>query len=67
MDCPLIDISYCQRESAGPATAASRRSKEAQALGADRDGRYPWLYDSTRFFEQGAAWKRVRGIRGSMV
>ena len=68
MDCPPIDISYCQNGIRWPGyRGVEEINRELKELGADRNGRYPWLYDSTRFFDQAAAWKRVRGVRGSMV
>ena len=64
----FIDVSYCQNGIRWPGyRGVEKINRKLKALGADRDGRYPWLYDSTRFFDQVAAWKRVRGARGSMV
>ena len=64
----FIDISYCQNGIRWPGyRGVEDINRKLKALGADRDGRYPWLYDSTRFFDQAAAWRRVRGARGSMV
>lgn len=64
----FIDISYCQNGIRWPGyRGVEEINRKLNALGADRDGRYPWLYDSTRFFDQAAAWRRVRGARGSMV
>ena len=64
----FIDISYCQNGIRWPGyRGVEEINRKLKELGADRDGRYPWLYDSTRFFDQAAAWKRVRGFRGSMV
>ena len=63
----FIDISYCQNGIRWPGyRGVEEINRKLKALRADRDGRYPWLYDSTRFFDQVAARKRVRGARGSM-
>ena len=64
----FIDVSYCQDGVQWPGyPRVGEINAKLLTIGADRDGRYPWLYDSTRFFEKGAARERMRGIQGSMA
>lgn len=68
--CPryFIDISYCQNGVQWPGyPGVAAINARLLAAGADRDGRYPWLYDSTRFFDKRAVRERIRGVRGSLV
>ena len=64
----FIDASYCQNGVQWPGyPRVGEINAKLLAIGADRAGRYRWLYDSTRFFEKGAARERMRGIEGSMA
>lgn len=64
----FIDISYCQNGVRWPGyPRVEAINAKLLAMGADRDGRYPWLYDSTRLFDKGAARERMRKSQGSMA
>ena len=64
----FIDVSYCQDGVQWPGyPRVGAINARLLAMGADRDGRYPWLYDSARFFDKNAARERMHGMRGSMV
>lgn len=64
----FIDISYCQNGVQWPGyPRVAEINAKLLTIGADRDGRYPWSYDSTCFFDKRAARERVPGVRGSLV
>ena len=64
----FIDVSYCQNGVLWPGyPGVAEINAKLLAMGADRDGRYPWLFETARFFDRRSAAKRIRKVKGSIV
>ena len=64
----FIDVSYCQNGVLWPGySRVAEINAKLLAMGADRDGRYPWLFETARFFDRRSAAKRIRAAKGSIV
>ena len=64
----FIDVSYCQNGILWPGyPGMAEINAKLLAMGADRDGRYPWLFETARFFDRRSAARRIRAAKGSIV
>ena len=64
----FVDISYCQDGILWPGYPRMERiNAKALAMGADRGGRYAFLYDDSRFFDQAPRRERLQRASGSLV
>ena len=64
----LIDISYCEKGILWPGYPRMEQiNAKALEMGADHDGRYAFLYDSSHFFEQAPQRERLQQAAGSLV
>ena len=64
----FIDISYCQNGITWPGyRLVEQINATALEMGADRGGRYAFLFDSTRFFEQWPHRERLQRAAGSLA
>ena len=64
----FIDISYCQNGILWPGyPGVEEINAEARQMGADRGGRYAFLYDSNLFFDQRDYHERMSSAQGSLA
>ena len=64
----FIDISYCQNGIAWPGyPRVAEINAKALEMGADRGGRYAYLYDSTRFADKRTLRARLGKLQGSLA
>ena len=64
----FIDISYCQNGILWPGyPRVEEINAKALEMGADRSGRYAFLYDSARFFDKRAYGERLQQAQGSLA
>ena len=64
----FIDISYCRNGILWPGYPRMEQiNAKALEMGADRGGRYAFLYDSSHFFEQAPQRERLQRATGSLV
>jgi hypothetical protein len=64
----FIDISYCRNGILWPGYPRMEQiNAKALEMGADRGGRYAFLYDGSHFFEQAPQRERLQRAAGSLV
>ena len=65
----FIDISYCQNGVPWPAYGnVEKINAKALEMGLDRDGRYPFVYDSSQFYDYGSLSEHFQEVnQGSLL
>ena len=64
----FIDISYCQNGVLWPGYPnMAAINEKAREVGANRGGKYSWLYDTDHFFDKREIYTKLKGKTGSLA